>query len=64
MKGLHTRRNWIAGAVGAAGALVAVSKPARAPLLRGVYSASDALTFAAHRAPRLGDPWHASSVRS
>ncbi len=50
MKKLLSRRKLIAGAVGASAALLAASKARWPPAIRGIYGASDAITFAAHRA--------------
>jgi DMSO/TMAO reductase YedYZ molybdopterin-dependent catalytic subunit len=52
MKAKITRRKLIAGAAGAAGAggaLWAAGKASWPPAARGIFGASDALTFAAHR---------------
>lgn len=49
MKKVLTRRNLIAGAVGAGGVVLATSKAVWPPAIHGVIGASDALTFAAHR---------------
>jgi DMSO/TMAO reductase YedYZ molybdopterin-dependent catalytic subunit len=49
MKRVLSRRQWIAGAAGAGGVLWAASKASWPPSYRGVFGASDALTFAAQR---------------